>query len=348
MPLTLPFDPVAHGPRWPAEAGRGVQREVEGPAASLRISLFGRMAVEYDGVPIGEHAGVRAQELLCYLLLHRDRPQPREGVASALWGGHCTTRQSRTYLRKALWQLQTELQTDLGPAAALVHADTEWLCLEVDAGLHLDVAALEEAYAQVHDVPAERLDPCAARALQAAAAAYTGDLLEGWYQEWCLIERARLQRIYLLAVDKLMGYCEHVGAHEAGLAYGEQSLRCDPARERTYGQVIRLYAALGDRTGALRAYERCVTALRQELDAAPTAATRALAAAVRQDAPPPEGESPGEGRPPAEGALARRLDHLILLHEQLAEAQQQVRQELDALHRAFGRQRPGDRGGAEA
>jgi len=40
--------------------------------------------------------------------------------------------------------------------------------------------------------------------LQEAVRLSYADLLEGWYQDWCLYERERLQNIYLLILDKLM------------------------------------------------------------------------------------------------------------------------------------------------
>ena len=35
-------------------------------------------------------------------------------------------------------------------------------------------------------------------------ALYRGDLLTGWYQDWCLIERERYQCMFVSLLDKLM------------------------------------------------------------------------------------------------------------------------------------------------
>jgi two-component SAPR family response regulator len=92
-------------------------------------------------------------------------------------------------------------------------------------------------------------------------ALYHGDLLEDWFQDWCLYERERLQNIYLAALDKLMDYCEASRDYDAGLAYGTRILRHDLARERTHRRLMRLYYLAGDRTSALRQYDRCVQIL---------------------------------------------------------------------------------------
>lgn len=300
-----------------------------GTRERLRVSLFGRARVEFEGHAVAGCEGGRAQELFCYLLLHRERPHPREGLASLLWGDHCTTKQSKAYLRKALWRLQSSLHAEASPAGDVVEADAGWIGIAPAAGLWLDVTALEDAFARVRDVPCAALEESDAAVLRAAVGVYGGALLEGWYQEWCLVERERLQQIYLLLLDKLMAYAERSGAYEAGLVYGERSLRADPARERTYRRLMRLHHALGDRTGALRVYERCAEAVRDELDTHVSAETVALAERVRR------GALRG-GQEPADGAgglseVAARLERIAALQRQLAELHERADREIRAL-----------------
>ncbi len=109
--------------------------------------------------------------------------------------------------------------------------------------------------------------------LQQAVDLYQGDLLEGWYQEWCISERERFQAIYLLLLNKLVQYCEIHRKCEIGLVFGEKLLRHDRAYERAHRQMMRLYFLAGDRTGALRQYQRCAVALKEELDVEPSERT---------------------------------------------------------------------------
>src|SRR5438876_1093845 len=96
-----------------------------------------------------------------------------------------------------------------------------------------------------------------------------GYLLQGCYQDWCLCERERLQQLYLGALDRLMEYSEIHGEYAAGLTYGGRILRLDCARERTHRGMMRLYHLNGDRTAALRQYERCAATLKKELGVLP-------------------------------------------------------------------------------
>jgi two-component SAPR family response regulator len=49
---------------------------------------------------------------------------------------------------------------------------------------------------------------------------YHGHLLVRWYQDWCLYERALLERMYLAMLDKLMGYYDAHWPYEEAIEYG--------------------------------------------------------------------------------------------------------------------------------
>lgn len=253
--------------------------------SALHVSLFGHLTVEQDKLPMVD-LPAKAQELFCYLLLHRDRGHTREALASLLWpDASCSL--SPKYLRQTLWQLQSAL--DVRSAAgepvadALILLNPGWIRINPQAPLWLDVALFEDAYRLVCDIPGPQLPYETARLVEEAVQLYRGDLLETWYQDWCLFERERLQLCYLALLDKLMSYCEGQRLYEKGVAYGHKILRYDRAREATYRRLMRLYFLAGDRTAALREYERCVAALTQELQLAPSQLTVTLYEQIRSD-----------------------------------------------------------------
>ena len=75
--------------------------------------------------------------------------------------------------------------------------------------------------------------------------------------------------MYMQMLDKLMSYSQEHHEYEAGEGYGSTILRYDRASERTYRRLMYLQYIAGDRTGALRQYERCVIALAEELGVKP-------------------------------------------------------------------------------
>lgn len=250
--------------------------------SALTFQLFGRLCVMRDARSVEGLETSKEQELLCYLLIHRDRSHPREALASLLWGDSSTER-SRKYLRQALWRLHAALHTGKLADQHLLTVEHDWVQLNPRSDLWLDVAVLEQAFIATQGVPGKQLNRSDAEMLKAAVEHYKGDLLEGWYHDWCLFERERLQNMYLSMLSKLMSYCQRLNEYENGQLYGSTILRYDRASERTYRQLMHLQYMAGDRTGALRQYERCVTALDEELGVKPERCTTALYEQIRDD-----------------------------------------------------------------
>lgn len=251
----------------------------------FRVHLFGKFRVEYGDEPV-EGLGVsKVQELLSYLLVHRNRPRPREALAALLWGD-MPTEKSRKHLRQALWHVQTALKSRNAAAVdQILVVEDHWVQLNTRTEIWLDVAVLEETFARLKDKPGWTLSGDEKDELQAAVQVYEGELLEGSYQDWCLFERERLQNIYLAMLYKLMRYCEAHNEYEAGQLFGTRILNYDRASERTHQRLMQLQYMAGDRTAALRQYERCVTALHEDLGVKPDKRTVALYEKIRSGEP---------------------------------------------------------------
>lgn len=304
----------------------------------LSVYLFGKFEIRQNEQVITELSSFKVGELFCYLLLDRERPHYREKIASLLWN-QSSTSQSKQYLRKALWQLQTGL-ADLTRTSdqPILDVDNEWIRLNGDTGINLDVALFEQAFVPSRGLSGYQLDEQRAQMLKQAIQLYKGDLLEGWYQNWCLYERERLQRMYLLMLDKLMRYCEAQGEYEAGQEYGLRILGYDEARERTHRCLMRLYYLAGDRTEALRQYKRCSDVLLEELDVKPALRTETLFEQIRTDQLPSPGVTSVATQNRSEQAnspLVDLLQNLKELQNELLTSQHQVQQKIEAVERVL-------------
>ena len=276
----------------------------------LEIRLFGQIGIRRDGEPLSG-LSAKATELLCYVLLRRERAHTREALASLFWPD-APDPLAKKYLRQAIWRLQSK------PASRdLLMMRAGWIRINPEAGFWLDVAEFEHAYEFYRDWPGPELTDRQARGLDAAVVLYRGDLLESWYQDWCVYERDRLQLIYLAMLEQLMVHCEARRHCARGVAYGQRILRHDPARESTHRLLMRLHYQAGDRTAALRQYERCAAAMAQQFNVRPSHETVALFRQVRGDQPEtPAREIPVAMRPAAEHGgdllvrLQASLDHL--------------------------------------
>jgi DNA-binding SARP family transcriptional activator len=299
--------------------------------STVRISLFRQFCVQRQKQPLPGLESQKAQELLAYLLLYRQRPFTREQLASLLWPDSPAA-QARQYLRQNLWQLQSAVGGNgQSPPNALISVEGEWIQASLASGAWLDVAEFENAYALVKGVPGKALNQNTAHQLQRAVELYRGDLLEEWYYDWCLFERERLQNIYFAVLDKLIAYCEATQAYEAGMAYGSEILRRDRARERTYRWLMRLCWLAGDRTRALRYFQRCEEVLREELGVTPSQQTRSLYWKIQRDQPLDMGmitNHSGSLSEPATGTAPHFLEGLMRLSQALRHVQRQVDDEI--------------------
>ncbi|HEX8128000.1 MAG TPA: bacterial transcriptional activator domain-containing protein [Pyrinomonadaceae bacterium] len=309
--------------------------------STLSIHLFGKFSVHADEQLLEGFDACKVQELLSYLLVHRERPHARESLASLLWGETATDK-SKKYLRQTLWHLQSALEGHSAGAneeGGLLSAGHDWVRLNAASALWLDVEVFERAFARVQGKAGKDLDEETKRVVVEAAELYKGDLLEGWYQDWCLYERERLQNMYLVMLDKLISYCEAHRDYEMGLLYGSTILRYDRAREPTHRQLMHLLYMSGDRTAALRQYERCAAALRQELDVAPDRRTVALFQQIRLDQleeralPAAAAPETNTGAPVA--SLPEVLGRLQQLQLLMSDVQQRIQQDIKAVQQAL-------------
>lgn len=304
--------------------------------ATLSIQLFGKFCVRRNERLLDGFDARKVQELFCYLLLHRDRSLPRETLAGLLWSD-TTTSQSKKNLRQALWLLQAAIGSQTASInGRILLVEPEWVQLNPEANVLLDVAVFEKAFNFLQKVKGQELNIQQVQTLQNAVQLYQGPLLEGWYQDWCLLERERLQSMYLTMLDKLMIYYEAFHDFETSLLYGMRIMCYDRARERTHRRMMRLYYLLGDRAEALRQYERCATALDEELGINPSKSTIVLFRQIQADQldelePMPAASEVLVSLAVSTTPLIDILGHLKNLEECLTDLQNQVKQSIQKV-----------------
>ncbi|HEX5703531.1 MAG TPA: BTAD domain-containing putative transcriptional regulator [Pyrinomonadaceae bacterium] len=308
--------------------------------SDLRFQLFGKFTAELDGSPLKGLDASKEQELLSYLLVARGRRHSRESLASLLWG-EVPTSKSKKYLRQALWHVKTALESNGSPQEPVLIVSRDWVQLNSQFEWWVDVDPFEQAVAAANGVRGESLDESKAKMLKEAVRLYRGDLLEGWYHDWCLFERERFQNMYLSVLDKLVNYSEVHSEYEAGLDFGTTILRYDPASERTHRQLMHLRYRSGDRTGALRQYERCVKVLDEELGVKPERSTTALYQQIRDsrlgdlDLPlsPSQSALSSVSAPEVLGLLKQLQSVLTTAQKCIQQDIQTIEQSLDTLKR---------------
>ncbi len=259
----------------------------------MQVCLLGTFRASADELPLAIDS-FKTKELFAHLLLHHDRLLDREALAGVLWGD-VPTAQARKHLRQALWQLQSLLAM-VGLDPPLLRVSDNTISLGVTDTLRVDALELERAFLATKGIAPREFDALLVDRVRQAVDLYQGELLEGWYSDWCLHPRERLQALFLSLLDKIMVHCELSGSYDVGIYYGMEALRHDPVRELTHLRLMRLHYCNGDRTMALRQYEQCATLLDQELGISPARATLALHRQIRLDERGSVSPEPGDGQ----------------------------------------------------
>jgi len=237
---------------------------------TLKICLLGEFELYGDDEPLPPPATLKARSLLAYLVVHRDHACPREVLADLFWPDRPRDKALHN-LSTALWHIRRVL-----PPGDYILADARTVRFSPYSDYWLDVALFEE---KVHKYTSRQVDRALSTyllELREAVALYKGDFLEGFYDDWCLEERYRLEGLYLEVLERLVVGHEALDRPEEALRYAGRLLARDPLREDVHRTAIRLYVRLGNRAEAVRQAWQCRAVLRTELGIEPAPETVAL------------------------------------------------------------------------
>jgi DNA-binding SARP family transcriptional activator len=160
-------------------------------------------------------------------------------------------------LRSALWRLQQV-------GCPLVAAEQSWLGLRDD--VEVDLAHLEAWATRVlANAPSAGdlgVDPGPIADLE---------LLPGWYDDWVLSVRERLQLRLLHALEALSRLLRRAGRPAAAVEAVHVAVLAEPLRESGQRALIEAHQAAGDWIAAQRQYDAFRSILRREIGVEPSA-----------------------------------------------------------------------------
>jgi DNA-binding SARP family transcriptional activator len=249
----------------------------------LKVWLLGVLRLEADGGHVAPPSSKRARLLLAMLALDR-RPHSREMLASWLWP-EVRDDSARASLRTALAQLRSALGPDAG---RYLQSTREHVTLAGPEEVWIDVGELER---RLHE-----------GRVQAALELSGKELLTGLESEWVYARRDALRQLLVESLGFAAGEAEAAGDLEAALLLTRRLVALDPLDEEPQRELIRRLARADESAAALAAYDKLAQRLRERYGTIPSAATRELAAAVRDGAA--ADELAGDKRAPFNGGAA--------------------------------------------
>ena len=150
----------------------------------LEIRLLGQFEVRQDDTVL-TISSRPAQSLLAYLLLNPGIGHRREQLAGLL-APDSAEENARGVLRHALWRLRKTLGVDPLTGRDYLLVDEFTIAFDASAHYWLDAAVVA---APLTTVPSTEH-------LAASLAEYAGDLLPGFYDDWVVLARVRLEAIF--------------------------------------------------------------------------------------------------------------------------------------------------------
>lgn len=246
----------------------------------LEIRLFGNLALAYEGAP-WPFVSPRLVRLLGYLVAHPGQSIARQALATLLWPDEADDF-ARAKLRRLLYLVVQAL-----PPGGWLEVRASTVRWNRSPNVWVDTETFEQAASEERFTDATSL--------------YRGDFLPGVDDEWALVERQRLQAIYVTACHQAALDARRDRDFEAVLSYTDKMLSVDEWREDAVRLEMTVRYESGDRTGALAAFDRFCTNLRREMNVEPMPETVALRAAILgNEALPgqfePAGASPDRAR----------------------------------------------------
>ncbi len=292
----------------------------------LALTFFGGFHAAVDHTPIPESRAKRIEALLIFLVMEAARSHRRELLIGLLFPD-MPDEAARTNLRQTLARLRRAINDEAADPPFLLSA-RESTQFNRDSNHFFDVAQFQAGLAGCDRHRGRRAAGCAdCMALAAAAVShYKGPFLDGFFledsaafDEWLLGCRQQFQELALAALAELAQFHDRRGDYEQAAAFARQQLTLEPWREAAQQQLMRALANLGQRNGALAAYQTFCQMLWDELGVEPLPETAALAEQIRNAA----AERPYQ-LPPREQNLIGRREELARISAQLADPAQRL------------------------
>ncbi len=243
---------------------------------TIRCYTLGRADLELDGrmVAVGEWQTLKARELWFYLLAHG--PVSRSQLLEALWPetgavrGLSALHTTVHRVRRTLFANCLERNGDLWGIAAGLRVWTD--------DREFEALATQVGGSSPRDLVGERRE-LAAKAI----ALYRGLYLESLDALWLINRRRRLEGLYLRLLRALLEQAREERRYEEVVAYAERYLQTDPDDETIHEALMRSYVLLGNRTAALRHYQRYAEQLRHDLATQPSRRLRLLSEQIARE-----------------------------------------------------------------
>jgi predicted ATPase/DNA-binding SARP family transcriptional activator len=228
----------------------------------LEVRLLGQFKVSLDGEII-EITSRPAQSLFAYLILNPGTAHRREKLAGLLWPDSSESN-ARNNLRQALWRVRKAIGEEGDAGEGFILADSFTLAFNPQSDYWLDAKTLEMDLP--HDWSTEDLIEI--------ISLYEGELLPGFYDDWVVLERERLQAGFERKMQSLMERLVGDRRWHDVLEWGERWISLGEVPELAFRSLMIAHGGLGDTSSVASVFQRCTDTLLAELGVEPSEDTK--------------------------------------------------------------------------
>lgn len=229
----------------------------------VQFYFLGPFDLRCDEQAILKPPTLKSQSLLAYLVLKRKHPQMREHLINLFWG-ESPQNKARRSLTTALWHIRKCL-----PEGEYLHSDYSSVQFNPNENIWVD---FDEFNRLIQTNETENL--------VAGLNLYRGTLLAGFYDDWVMPERYRLEINYTEALARLMLAQQNAGNYREALMTALRLEENDPLREDAYRVSMHAYYQLGQYQAAIQQFQHLFLVLKQELGIEPSQDTHRLYQAI--------------------------------------------------------------------
>lgn len=268
QPVALP----PHAAADPTPSMPALQRSSESPRSSFAIYCLGSFRAHFNEQPVTGWSSQKSLAIFKYLAAHHREPVAKDVLMDLFWPD-TDPEAARRNLHQAIYSLR-QMFKRVQPDVQVVCFEDERYLLNPEIELWLDFEQFEAHLQAGKNLANSGQGVAAMQEYAIADGLYQGDFLaEDLYVDWPKLMREHLNASYLELADRLSDHFQRQGQYSATIAICEKMLTLDACREEAHRRLMLCYYTQGQRHLAIRQYQLCAQALRQELDITPSRET---------------------------------------------------------------------------
>jgi DNA-binding SARP family transcriptional activator len=254
-------------------------------AAWMHIFFLGRFQVMIKDRIVDDWPSKKGKSIFAYLSYHSNKPIYRDVLIDFFWP-KSIPEAARNSLNVVIHGLRKRFQ-QIDPFREYIVFKDECYSINPEITIWSDVWELQVLWQKAQSIERRKGLNAAVEFYDQIAAIYRDDFLSDEpYEDWSTLERENLKEIYMVTLEIISENRFQLGKFSEAISICKAILEKDNCREEIYRRLMYCYQQVGLRDKALKAYRKCVQALRTELDVEPSAATIELYKKIKADRSP--------------------------------------------------------------